>query len=522
MTKSFLIMAGLFVLFSCSRGTEDVRVIRSERQLHFPPMDSTLNLSGQQLANIYCQQCHLLPDPQLLSAEVWEKGVLPRMGYYLGIRKNERGPYERLSMMEEHILKSADVFPEEPRINLSDWQKIQTYYLSQASADSTALIFPSALSPQFQAHDRRLSSELSYTTLLDYDTQNQNLYIGDRRDKLLVSKPTGEKLQDMLTAGPPISRLSLPNGQTYLLSMGIMDPSNQAVGMLYRQHEDSLQAILGQLRRPVHMLSHDLNEDGEEDFVISEFGNDIGQLSAVLLKKGRPHKKQVLIPEAGARKTIAYDWNQDGKEDLLVLIAQGDERIVLLEKEEAGLYREKTLLRFPPVYGSSYFELADFNGDGLKDIVYVNGDNADYSYSLKPYHGIRIYLNQGGAAPEEAYFFPLHGATEAAVRDYDQDGDLDIAAIAYFGNFEEEAASGAVYLENQSPTKNDLSFTPWQIPKASHGRWMTMEVADTDQDGDDDILLGSCIVVRTPVPDSLKTYWNQEGATFMLLENKLR
>jgi hypothetical protein len=417
---------------------------------------------------------------------------------------------------------SSGIFPDTARIKDSDWKKIQQYYLSQASTDTTTADFPSAVHPLFKAHDRQLSNEASYTTMLDYDEQNQKLYIGDRRDKLIISSLSGEHRQLMTTAGPPVSRLTHASGETYLLSMGIMDPSNQAVGMLYRQHEDSLQALLGELRRPVHMLAHDLNEDGKEDLIISEFGNDIGQLSAVLLKKGRPYKKQVLIPEAGAHKTIAYDWNQDGKEDLLVLMTQGDERIVLLEKEEAGVYREKTLLRFPPVYGSSYFALADFNGDGLQDILYVNGDNADYSYALKPYHGIRIYLNQGEEAPEEAYFFPMHGATEAVARDFDQDGDLDIAGIAYFGNFESQPASGAVYLENESQSGERLIFKPWQLPHASHGRWLTMEVADTDQDGDEDILLGSCVLVRTPVPDSLKAYWEQEGTSMLHLENKIR
>ena len=37
------------------------------------------------------------------------------------------------------------------------------------------------------------------------------------------------------------------------------------------------------------------------------------------------------------------------------------------------------LLRFQPVYGSSYFEFADFNKDGHKDILYTCGDNADFS-----------------------------------------------------------------------------------------------------------------------------------------------
>lgn len=36
-------------------------------------------------------------------------------------------------------------------------------------------------------------------------------------------------------------------------------------------------------------------------------------------------------------------------------------------------------MRFPPVYGSSFIELADFNNDQFPDLLYSNGDNGDYS-----------------------------------------------------------------------------------------------------------------------------------------------
>jgi hypothetical protein len=268
------------------------------------------------------------------------------------------------------------------------------------------------------------------------------------------------------------------------------------------------------------MIAHDLNEDGQQDIILSEFGNNLGELSVLICKSGRPASRQTLMEEAGIRKTIAHDWNGDGEKDLLLLVTQGDERIALLEKEAPGTYCEKVLLRFPPVYGSSYFELADFNQDGLQDILYVNGDNADYSYALKPYHGIRIFLNQGNDQLEESYFFPMFGATEATAHDFDQDGDLDIAGIAYFADFEGNPASGAVYLENQSAAS--LSFQAWQLPEAAKGRWLRMEVADTDQDGDQDLLLGSNTIVGTPVPDSLRMYWEAEDQSILWLENQLK
>lgn len=518
--RASLLILFLTGLMACQGSVKEITVIRQANTPHFPLLDSLSGLDGEQLSYIYCQQCHQYPEPQLLEAEQWENGVLPRMGHRLGIWKSRSEAVQGLDMMEEYLVNQADIFPEEPLISEEAWDKLRNYYLREASTDTTQLSFPQKSSRQFEAHQRRLSNDIPLLTMLDYDEKSGELYIGLRNNQLWIEDEEGA-LKQITTAGPPISRIKQNNEYAHVLSMGIMDPSNQAKGMLYKAFDDSLQAIAGELRRPVHLLSHDINEDGENDLLISEYGNDMGQLSAFLCREGRPFSKQVLTPEAGARKTLAYDWNQDGLEDLLVMMTQGDERILLLEKKETGVYLEKTLLRFPPVYGSSYFELADFNGDGLEDILYVNGDNADYSYALKPYHGIRILLNRGEETPEEAFFFPFYGATEAVAQDFDQDGDMDIAAIAYFGNFEGNAASGAVYLENTTE-KESLTFQPMQIPEAASGRWLTMEVADTDHDGDEDLLLGSCVLVRTPVPDTLKTYWEQEGASILHLENKLK
>ena len=87
---------------------------------------------------------------------------------------------------------------------------------------------------------------------------------------------------------------------------------------------------------------------------------------------------------------------------------------------------------YPAVYGSMFIDLKDFNNDGHMDILYVCGDNFDYS---KPYHGIRILENDGTDSFTQKYFFSIYGAAKAEVNDYDGDGDLDILI-------------GAMYLQN--------------------------------------------------------------------------
>ena len=86
-----------------------------------------------------------------------------------------------------------------------------------------------------------------------------------------------------------------------------------------------------------------------------------------------------LIPLPGAVKAYMDDFNKDGLPDIIVLMAQAQEGIFLFLNKGNGNFEKKELLRFPPIYGSSYFEMDDVNGDGLKDIIYTCGDNLDFT-----------------------------------------------------------------------------------------------------------------------------------------------
>src|SRR5205085_10544019 len=148
----------------------------------------------------------------------------------------------------------------------------------------------------------------------------------------------------------------------------------------------------------------------------------------------------------GAIKAYPYDYNKDGKTDILALFAQGEEGIFLYTNKGDGNFEEKRLIRFPALYGSSYFELADFNKDGYPDILYTCGDNADYSTIFKPYHGVYIFLNDKTNHFIQKYFFPINGCYKAIARDFDGDEDLDIATISYFPDFVHQPEDGFVYL----------------------------------------------------------------------------
>jgi hypothetical protein len=169
----------------------------------------------------------------------------------------------------------------------------------------------------------------------------------------------------------------------------------------------------------------------EEDVILSNFGHHVGNLSW-LENSMTGFQFKLIHDRPGARKSIVYDINSDGLPDLIVLMTQAKEGVYAYINQGNGRFKEENWLSFHPVFGSSDFDFVDIDGDGYRDIVLVNGDNADLSPILKPYHGLRVYLNDGNNNFKEAYFYPMYGATGLLVEDFDQNGKNDIAVISYF------------------------------------------------------------------------------------------
>jgi hypothetical protein len=260
----------------------------------------------------------------------------------------------------------------------------------------------------------------------------------------------------------------------------------------------------------------DVNSDGKQDWIVSGFGNQTGRLSWFEEADNGQMVEHIIHPVPGTLKTIVHDFNDDGLPDIMALMAQGDEQICIFYNKGKGNFEEKTILRFPPVYGSSYFELTDFNHDNAPDILYTNGDNADYSSMLKNFHGVRIFMNDGKNNFEQHWFYPMYGSGKAIARDFDEDGDLDIAAIAFFPDYKLLPEESFIYFENTG----NLNFQPYTTPISRLGRWLVMDAGDVDGDGSQDIILGSFAFSSGIAPEQLVKSGAQ-GPPFVVLRNRL-
>jgi len=479
--------------------------------------------NGEVLAKQYCAGCHVFPEPSLLDKKAWAEGALPYMAAWLG-RQNIAEDSAFLQNYEAQLrIAELGVFPEKPVVSEEEWASIVAYYVQNAPENlPRPRQQPLQPLPGFGVKNT-LSPVQATVTAVRYDPFSRQIWTSHRSGAMHVLNPKLRAVDSLFNFESPFSDFrAQPGGEWNLLSMGYMDPNDEHNGALLTIRKTNGnwrgRRVVGNLQRPVHATYADVNEDGREDIIVCEYGNYTGKLAWYAATATDSMTTHVIEQRSGARMTYWEDYDGDGRSDLWVLYAQGDEQIAVYLNGGRGNFAKKILLRFPPSYGSGTFELVDFNNDGKLDILYANGDNGDKTYALKPYHGIRIFMNKGKDKFEEKYFFPLDGATQALARDFDQDGDLDIAAIAFFPDFTLDPVRSFVYLEN----KGDDTFTPRTFADPKRGRWLTMDAADVDQDGDLDILLGSFYLSITPTPQELLERWKRENKGVVMLENTLK
>lgn len=478
--------------------------------------------TGSQLAQIYCQICHVLPRPDLLDKKTWREQTLPRMRVWLGL-----APESIERNKDAKWLKASGRFPTKPVLPLEQFERIVDFYVAkapeQALPQASNAEIEVGLTNLFKLEKPAFKHSPPATTLVQINETQKRIYVGDADAKSLdVLDSNGKILSSLNVSNVPVALAETAQG-TYLTMIGSFLPTENPLGALQLLEKTQIglelgRIILKDLPRTTDTQFADLNGDGKVDFVISIYGNIVGRFSWYENLGDGQYREHVLIPKSGALRSVVRDLNGDGFPDIAVLVAQENETLFILTNDGRGNFAPTTVFKQHPLYGHTYFEMADFNGDGRPDLLVTNGDNGEYPSPLKRYHGIRIYLNQGENRFEEAFFFPLNGAFKAVARDFDGDGDLDIAAISFFPDYESKPTESFVYLENQG----GLRFNPSTFRECISGRWLTMDAGDIDGDGDIDIVLGSHIYGPTEVPEFLMRDWETIGPSVVILRNKLR
>jgi len=446
-------------------------------------------LPGEALARQYCGSCHLFPSPDLLPAKTWTENVLPNMGTRLGVKSIKKDQLKDKSAPERKILDDLNVYSKVQLLTDAQWEAIVNYYAQNAPAEP----LPQPEKPEplpltgFSVNQMTLEGKpVPKTTMLYGNNLTGELFLGDASNRLYVKDKQNNLYSLPEINSPPVKMARRAEGIYDILCIGSIDPSDLSAGRIYEAdfNRSGWSVLIDSLARPVDLLWADLESDGRPDLLVCNFGNNLGHLS--LYPDGDRRREKILLYRPGTRKAEVHDFNNDGRPDILVMYCQGREGMSILYNRGNGEFEEKEILEFHPLMGLSYFQLADFNGDGQPDILLSNGDNWDYSKVSKNYHGIRIFINKGEGRFELAWFYPQYGVSKSVACDFDHDGKPEIVSIAFYDNLENPADS-FLYFKNTG----EMNFQPYRMADAALGKWITLEVADLDQDGDADIYLGS-------------------------------
>jgi hypothetical protein len=451
---------------------------------------------GQALAANYCQTCHQLPDPSLLAKNTWRNSVLPVMGLYLGAK------YHIADSILISQTGNMSYLPQKPGIDSVEWRQIVSYYVSKAPKN---LPVPNRSEPIgglpffkiLPAPAEWISTKsLASYVKIDESVTPHRLFVADgMRNRLIVLNDKIKTVNSSLMDGAVVDMVFKNNTITATAIGDDLWSTNAKKGTVKEISIDKTgkvavqdRLILDRLGRPLSTDIVDLNMDRKPDYLVTQFGKMTGRLSWF----EDNHKEHVLRDKPGAIRTIIDNNNPDRVPNIWALFAQGDEGIFQYTNDGNGNFKEKRILSFPPSYGSSYFDMIDFNGDGYKDIIYTCGDNGDYSQTPKPYHGIYIYLNDGKGNFVNKFFYPLNGCYKAIAKDFDGDGDLDIATISAFPA-SKSPWEAFVYLEN----KGGINFQAYTLPFGTpFTKALTMDAADIDGDGKTDLVLGAGFVAQ--------------------------
>ncbi|HZY36131.1 MAG TPA: VCBS repeat-containing protein [Mucilaginibacter sp.] len=471
---------------------------------------------GKNLVKLNCAKCHALVPVDALNKNVWKFHTLPSMAKYLNISNYSIGYYK----------SETDT----GGLSLVEWQSIVAYYEKMAPDTLLSAAKPTPLLNDMAGFKLKMPAEgkhFSYTTMAGIDPNTRKIYTSDQLFTTLNEWDDNFNMKTIDTLpSPAVSAIfhtgDNGSGDILLSCVGETQQIDFANGRIIdvktgtNTTTGKQTLIASDLNHPVQTIEADFNKDGRPDLLVLSQGKLKGAI--YLLTQGADHSytQSTISDHTGAVQAIAGDFDHDGWTDFMVLFGTGDEGIWMFLNDHKGGFTAKNLLRFPPVYGSTSFQLVDMDHDGQPDLVYTCGYNFRDSRIMKPYHGVYIFKNMGNWNFKQKWFYPIDGCTKAIAADFDGDGDIDMMTSAYFADLKNDPAESCVYFEQVSP----FNFKAHAIPVSKYGRWYTMETGDYNGDGKPDIILGNFSAGYVIQPD-LKPFWNK-FIPFVVLENNFK
>jgi len=274
--------------------------------------------------------------------------------------------------------------------------------------------------------------------------------------------------------------------------LGMLFPNNDKIGSVVILENDGRfnfrkHLIVEKIARVSDVRAGDLDNDGDMDLAVAQFGYDDGETRWIENLGDWNFQSHALQFLSGPVNVEIVDIDFDNDLDIISLVSQEWEEIYCFVNDGKGKFQPSLLFGSSNQdYGSSGIALCDLDLDGDEDILYTNGDAFDYIPPQgRPWHGVQWLENRGSLNFEFHRICNFTGATNVRPADLDNDGDIDLIAVSAFNIWDSPESNSFIWLENTGNKqfiKREISRDPTHL--------LTCESGDFNNDGLIDVVTG--------------------------------
>ena len=459
---------------------------------------------------VFCGACHAVPVPESFPKDAWYDEVRRGFNFYYDSGRKDLTPPRQASVVSWYQQRAPEQLAEP----------------DQTEAGNSPLNF------KFRMIDVPVNSTepaaVSVVRLADAKSGPSRVWVSDMRRGVVVSCNVNDpsSAEVMRIGSNPAGTCDVDLDQNGSMDLVVTDlgsflPEDHSKGQVLwlpdsdsHEPEPAPRVILDSIGRVADVQPADLDNDGDQDLVVAEFGwhktggihvvfNDVDDTGV------RTFRDLRLDSRPGTIHVPVTDLDGDGRLDFVALISQEHEVIEAFLNRETGFEKVRIYAAPDPSYGSSGIELTDIDGDGDADILYTVGDTFD-SYLIKPYHGIWLLRNDGQLRFEPQHIAAMPGVLRAVTADLDGDGDQDIIAAALLplksvrGKTPTELQA-LIWLEQSADGKFARHVIQRGLPI-----YASLAVSDIDGDSDLDIVAGCFHAEPVDPPSLLHLFENSE------------
>ncbi len=297
-------------------------------------------------------------------------------------------------------------------------------------------------------------------------------------------------------------------------SLGVLFPNNAKIGsvvVLENQGNGRFvnRVLVDQIARVSDVRAGDLDGDGDLDLAVAEFGYNEGETRWLRNDGGWRFTSTVLQSLSGPINVEIVDLDKDGDLDIASLVSQEWEEVYAYVNDGKGRFTARLIWGSTnDDFGSSWLTATDLDRDGDIDFLYSNGDGFDYATGGgRPWHGVQWIENNGGLVFTRRRIAEFSGASSPQPVDLDGDGDLDVAVVSAYNDWDNPSAHSLVWLENTG----NMSFTLRPIA-TSPTHLISVGAGDFSGDGRDELVTGGLHMNRPFDRLSRVTLWNHGQA----------